>query len=92
MIHGLMDSADSFIMNERNRSAAFILADAGYDVWLANLRGNKYSRKHAHLDPESHAYWERIMPFVTGKYDIPAFMELVKLETGQTNLTVIAHS
>ena len=75
LVHGLVDSADSYIMNVRNRSMAFILADAGYDVWLANMRGNKYSQKHATLDPESFEYWDGIMPFVTAKYDFPAFIE-----------------
>ena len=78
LLHGIMDSADSYIVNERNRSTAFILADEGYDVWLPNLRGNKYSRDHATLDPESFAYWDGIVPFITAKYDIPAFIEFIK--------------
>ena len=36
---------------------AFIMSDAGYDVWLGNYRGNTYSRRHEHLDPDEYDYW-----------------------------------
>lgn len=51
MNHGLEDSSDAWIINGRDKSPAFVAASAGYDVWVSNCRGNKYSQMHQHLDP-----------------------------------------
>ena len=61
-MHGLVDSADSWIINGRQNSIGFILADAGYDVWLANTRGNKYSERHLFYDPDKNSnYWQNAL-------------------------------
>lgn len=37
---------------------AFLLADAGYDVWLGNFRGSFYSREHVSYKASQSEYWD----------------------------------
>ena len=51
MQHGILDSANCWIMNYPSKSPAFVAATAGYDVWLGNSRGNTYSLAKRKYDP-----------------------------------------
>ena len=37
------------ISNGEDKSLAFVFANRGYDVWVGNVRGNKYSLEHTKL-------------------------------------------
>ncbi|XP_077290943.1 lipase 1-like [Arctopsyche grandis] len=90
LIHGLTGSAEDFVRMGPKRSLAFLMADAGYDVWLGNVRGNTYS-SHASLKRSDIEFWNYSYE-EHGKYDIPSVMETILRETFSSKLHVIAVS
>jgi lysosomal acid lipase/cholesteryl ester hydrolase len=50
--HGLLDSSDTWIINDEDKAPAFILANKDFDIWMGNSRGNKHSRKHIKYNPD----------------------------------------
>lgn len=55
--HGVLDSGAGICLDGPD-SMAFFFADLGFDVWLNNSRGNRFSRDHKFLNPKSDdEYW-----------------------------------
>ena len=93
LLHGLADSSDSWMMNGREKSIAFLLMDAGYDVWMGNSRTNKHSIRHAILNPDKDIdYWKNALMYDMAEFDIPSWINHVKLQTNKEKISVIAHS
>ncbi|XP_055844313.1 lipase 3-like [Episyrphus balteatus] len=92
LMHGVLSSsADWVVVGPLDNALAFVLSDAGYDVWLGNARGNTYSRKHVLRNPLFKSFWNFDWHEIA-MYDLPAMIEHVCSVTGEEKVTYIGHS
>lgn len=77
-----------------NRYSAYLLAEAGYDVFLGNARGSEPSREHTHLDPngrDQEKYWS-FSWHEMGFFDLPASIDYILNLTKFDKLNYIGFS
>uniref|UniRef100_A0A182JI73 AB hydrolase-1 domain-containing protein n=1 Tax=Anopheles atroparvus TaxID=41427 RepID=A0A182JI73_ANOAO len=91
LVHGLFASSADFLIIGPNNSLAYLLADRGYDVWLVDLRGNRYSHHHEHLRSDSKEYWD-FSWHEMGYYDLPATVDRILELTHSKRLYYIGYS
>lgn len=90
--HGLLMNSEVWVANiDPLNCLPFQLADMGYDVWLGNNRGNKYSKKHVSHHPSSTAFWNFSMDDFA-LYDIPDTIEYILYIVSQKDLVYIGFS
>lgn len=92
MHHGLLMCSEIWVtMIDAKSNLPFVLYDLGYDVWLGNNRGNKYSHKHLTRKLDSQEFWNfSIDEFAL--YDIPDSINYILHETNKEKLTYIGFS
>ena len=74
------------------QSPAFLIANAGYDVFLGNTRGNFYSRKHKNQDPDKDTEFWNFTWVEMGRYDITKMVDYVLKVTKVKKLAYVGHS
>ena len=90
--HGLMMNSEVWVcITEKARCLPFLLVDQGYDVWLGNNRGNKYSKKCMSHAPTENEFWDFSMDQFAF-HDIPDSINYILTTTGQPSLSYIGFS
>ncbi|WCJ37482.1 Triacylglycerol lipase 2 [Euphorbia peplus] len=88
--HGVLMDGITWLLLPPEESLAFVLADNGFDVWIANTRGTKYSRAHTSLTPDDPAFWNWSWDELVA-YDLPATVKYVNDQSGQ-KVHYVGHS
>ena len=102
--HGLMSSGHDFIINSPGgdleedhgeivgNNLGFELSRRGYDVWLANSRGNTYARNHTFLHPDmGKAFWDFTFDQMI-EHDLPSTIDYVLSVNGRKTVAYVGHS
>jgi len=90
--HGVLADSSCWLLNGPDKSLPFLLADAGFDVWLGNVRGSLYSRYHKTLNANKDEKFWRFTWQHMAKYDLPAMVDYVLDKTNRKSLHYIGHS
>jgi len=90
----MMDSNDKRSSNKPFKkpcnNLGFLLANLGYDVWLLNWRGSRYSSKHRRLSPKDTKFWDFSMDEMV-EHDLPCFIDTILEKTGKPTLGYIGN-
>ncbi|KAI8801748.1 Alpha/Beta hydrolase protein, partial [Cladochytrium replicatum] len=90
--HGFLMCSEIWVCQPvMEKNLAFVLAEAGYDVWLGNTRGNKYSSKHLKYKRGEEAYWDFSMDTLA-LFDMPAAVNYIIKTAGVPTLSYIGFS
>ncbi|KAG5875195.1 hypothetical protein JTB14_029369 [Gonioctena quinquepunctata] len=89
--HGIVATCATFLGKGKD-SLAFVLSDAGYDVWLGNYRGNPYSEEHINLTVFDQKYWDHSMDEIA-LLDLPANFQTILSNTAPGSKVIfVGHS
>jgi lysosomal acid lipase/cholesteryl ester hydrolase len=90
--HGLLMNSEVWVcQTDQQICLPFELVERGFDVWLGNNRGNKYSKKSIHSSPTSVEFWDfSIDEFAF--HDIPDTISYILETTRQKSLSYIGFS
>lgn len=89
LMHGLMQNSEVWVCSED--ALAFMLSDSGFDVWLGNIRGNKYSCKHINLKPHDPKFWDFSLDEMA-LHDLPDTIDYVLNASGNKTLRYVGFS
>ncbi|CRK94339.1 CLUMA_CG007854, isoform A [Clunio marinus] len=91
LMHGLFAASDDYVVTGPKIALAYLLSEAGYDVYMGNARGNKHSVKHKSLSFNSRKFWLFGWHEI-GYYDVSAMIDYILDKTKFPKLFYVGHS
>lgn len=90
LTHGTFSCGAQWVVNG-NKSLAFMLSIAGYDVWILNSRGTFLSNRHKTLSYDDPQYWDFTFHDMA-LYDFPAAIDFILTSTNTKKLHYVGYS
>lgn len=91
LMHGFLGTAVDYLLSGPSLALAFQLANNGYQVFLGNARGSKFSMKHQTLDPLSREFWRFSFDEIA-MHDLPAMIDYILFLTKQQGVFYVGHN
>lgn len=91
LMHGFLGTAADYLLSGPSLALAFQLASNGYQVFLGNVRGSRFSMKHQTLDPLSREFWRFTFDEIA-MHDLPAMIDYILLLTRQQGVFYVGHN
>lgn len=90
LLHGLFMGGDAWFLNSATESLGFILADNGFDVWIGNVRGTRWSHGHTSLSEDEKEFWDWSWEELA-LYDLAGMIDYINPLT-KRKIYVVGHS
>ncbi|CAH4038919.1 unnamed protein product [Pieris brassicae] len=90
--HGLFGCSMDWLLLGPKDSLPFILLESGLEVWLANSRGNQFSKEHTSRSVNSAEFWDFTFHEI-GVYDLRAILEyLYDIKSAHADIVFLGYS
>ncbi|XP_011567900.3 lipase 3 [Plutella xylostella] len=91
-MHGLYLTGDDCLTPGPGAAHCYLYSDACHEVWVPNVRGNRYSRRHVYLNPDrDDKFWDFALE-EHSYLDLPASVDYVLAKTGQPKVAFVGHA
>ena len=96
LIHGAFTDSITWMdrTDETEKNVGSLLAEEGYDVWYANMRGTRYSRENKKWDADAdkEEFWDYDFSDLA-KEDVPAMIKkIIEVNGSCTKVSLVGHS
>ncbi|KAJ0010063.1 hypothetical protein Pint_33842 [Pistacia integerrima] len=90
LLHGLFMGGDAWFLDSPEESLGFVLADHGFDVWVGNVRGTRWSHGHISLSENNKDFWDWSWQELA-LYDAAEMIHTINMITS-SKIFIVGHS